>query len=215
MHNTDGDPLQLTTDDFEVMGSRNDLADRLRSLPGAEEPEEDGNDVVFAITKPGNAQNPAWNNTLIARIVLTAQRLRIETNSTRRADAMRGSVEAHLGRSVRFRLRQETDTSALMEEARASAGARRAPRPDPQPPEVTAALREFRSRHMTAWLDDSIPALDGFTPRHAATVRRMRARLEVLLKEFEQHEAALPSDQQIDLREVRAALGLTVPLRGT
>jgi hypothetical protein len=214
MQNTDGDPLQLTTDDFDVIGSREAVAERLRSLPGAEEPEEDGSDIVFAITKPGNAQHREWSNTVVARIVLTRQRLRIETNSTRRANALRASVQAHVGGGVRFRLRQETNTSALMESARASAGSRRATRHDPQPPEVTAALREFRSRYMTAWLDDSIPALDGLTPRHAATLPRMRSRLEALLKEFEQHEAELPSDERIDIGGLRDALGLVAQPRG-
>ena len=214
MQNTDGDPLQLTTDDFDVTVSREELSDRLRSLPGAEEPEEDGSDVFFPITKPGNAQNRTWQNTVVGRIVLTGQRLRIETNSERRANALRASVEAHLGHGVRFRLRQETNTTALMESARASAGSRRAPRPEPQPPEVTAAIREFRSRHMTAWLDDSIPALDGLTPRHAATLPRMRGRLEVLLKEFEQHEAELPSNEQIDVAALRTALGMTAHRSG-
>ena len=63
---------------------------------------------------------------------------------------------------------------------------------------------------MTAWLDDSIPALDGLTPRHAATLPRMRHRLDVLLKEIEQSEARLPQGEQIDIRRLRVALGLTV-----
>ena len=73
-----------------------------------------------------------------------------------------------------------------------------------------AAMRQFREQHMTAWLDDSIPALDGLTPRHAATLPRMRRLLDVLLKEIEQSEARLPAGEQIDIHRLRVALGLTV-----
>ena len=72
---------------------------------------------------------------------------------------------------------------------------------------MSAQLREFREEHMRHWLDDSIPALGGLTPREAARLPRERAKLETLLKEFEQHESHLPEEQRIDLRWVWEALG--------
>ena len=212
IQNTDGDPLLLTTDDFELIAPRSEVVDRLRLIPGAEESEAEGRDTEFVITKPGNATHRSWENTVVGRVLVMPQRLRIETNSTRRANTLRASVEAHLEHMVRFRLRQETNTKAVMESARASAhgpqrGVKKRGGP---PPEVVAAMRQFREQHMTAWLDDSIPALDGLTPRHAATLPRMRHRLDVLLKEIEQSEARLPQGEQIDIRRLRVALGLTV-----
>jgi hypothetical protein len=38
--------------------------------------------------------------------------------------------------------------------------------------------------------------------------------LEVLLEEFEQHEAELRSDERIDVEALRIALGITVQVRG-
>ena len=210
MQNTDGDPLLLTTDDFDLIVPRSEVVERLRSMPGAEDSDADGSDVEFVMTTPGNAQHRSWDNTVVGRVVVMQQRLRIETNSTRRANALRASVEAHLERMVRFRLRQETNTNALMESARASAIGRGVPARAELPPEAVAAVRQFREQHMTAWLDDSIPALDGLTPRHAATQPRMRHRLDVLLKEIEQSEARLPAAEQIDIHRLRVALGLTV-----
>jgi hypothetical protein len=88
-----------------------------------------------------------------------------------------------------------------------------APRVGPVQERLTAeeevAIREFRERHMRDWLDDSIPALEGLTPRDAARSSRARPKLETLLKEFEQHEARLPEQQRIDLRSLREALGFS------
>lgn len=72
-------------------------------------------------------------------------------------------------------------------------------------------LREFRERHMTAWLDMPIPALDGLTPRAAARLPRMRRKLDLLIKEFERGEALLPPAERIELRQFWRALGLDRP----
>ncbi len=210
MQNTDGDPLLLTTDDFELTAPFSDVVDRLRSLPDSEASDFDAREAVFVLTKSGNATHRSWDNTIVGRVVVTGRRLRIETNSTRRANALRTSVEAHLQGMVRFHMRQETNTSALIESARAGGHKRGAEERYVMPPEAVAAVRQFREQHMTAWLDDSIPALDGLTPRHAATLPRMRHSLDALLKEFDQSEARLPVEERIDIRRVRVALGRPV-----
>lgn len=207
MQNTDGDPLVLTTDDYELLAPHGDVSRRLESVDGAQEPERHSGETVFVITKPGNAQHREWENTVVGRIVLTPNRLRTETNSTRRANALRTALEMQLRGAVRFRLRSEANTKSLMEEARASPGPSKRPAKDPMPPEATAMVRAFRQQHMTAWLDDSIPALGGLTPREAARSPRDRQKLAVLLKEFERSEARLPVDEQIDLQPVFDALG--------
>jgi hypothetical protein len=61
---------------------------------------------------------------------------------------------------------------------------------------------------MHRWIDESIPALGGLTPRDAALSPRKRPALELLLKDIERHESLLPQDQQIDLSWIRPALGL-------
>ena len=209
MQNTDGDPLVLTTDDYELLAPHDDVSRRLESFDGTEEPERDGDETVFVVTKAGNAQHPEWDNTVIGRIVLTPTRLRTETNSTRRADGLRAALEMQLRGAVRFRLRSEANTKSLIEQARASAGPLKRPARDPMPPEAIAVVRAFRQQHMTAWLDDSIPALGGLTPREAAKSPRTRLQLEVLLKEIERSEARLSVDEQIDLRPVFDALGFS------
>lgn len=211
MQNTDGDPFVLTTDDFELLVPRDRVARRLRSLEGAMEPEADRHDIVFVVTKEGNARHSQWDNTIIGRIVLGTKRLRVETNSARRADALRARVEAHVGGMARFRLRTEANTADLLEQARASASSSKVPARDAPPPEAVAMLREFRERHMAAWLDTSIPALDGLTPCAAARSSRIRPKLKLLVKEFERGEAHLPPEERIDLSRFWLALDLDRP----
>jgi len=213
MQNTDGDPMQLTSDDYSLAGSRDDVVRALASLPGAEEPEAEAGKTVFTVTKPGNARNKSWDNTIVARIVLAATRLTVETNSVRRADAMRAAIEGRLAGLVRFRLRKEENTAqmvaAAMEGAAKTRGApRRDGREEPIDSDTLAAVREFRERHMRAWVEESIPALGGLTPREAARSPRVRPRLESLLKEFVQHEAAYPEAQRIELDWMWEELGL-------
>ena len=147
----------------------------------------------------------------MGRIVLKKDRLITETMSTRRADALRATIEKELQGLVRFRLRKEENTAELLASARESRSPRRSRPAGPPPPEILAELRRFRKQHMMEWLDDSIPALDGLTPREAARLPRVRPRLELLLKEFEQSEARLPEEERIDLAWLRETLGIPRP----
>ena len=206
LQNTDGDPVVQTRDDFALLTHRDDVAARLATLEGVIAPageEEDG--LVFVVAKSGNAMHRSWDNTVIARVVLAKTHLRLETNSTRRADSLRASVEEHLKGMVRFRLRSEEDIAKMLASPRPAAARERDM--DSPPPEMLAAMRAFREQHMRDWLDEAVPALGGLTPRKAATTTHGRRQLAVLLKEFEQSEDRLPADQRIDLGWLRETLG--------
>jgi len=207
MQNTDGDPMQLTSDDFALVGSRDAVARKLSAIEGAEEPEEEGGNTVFTVTKAGNVMNSSWNNTIVGRLVLSNTRLTVETNSVRRADSLRAAIEAGLAGLIRFRLRKEENTALLMEEARENASTAGAKPQAPLPPDAEAAVRDFRERHMRAWLDESIPALGGMTPRQAARAPAARRKLETLLKEIERNEAGQPGPMRIEVRWLWEELG--------
>jgi len=208
LRNTDGDPLQLTRDAFALQAPGAEVALRLASLPGVQEPEQTATGSVFTLVKVGNEVHRSWDNTVLGTIVLSETGLRVETNSTRRADSLRSAIEEHLSGLVRFRLREEQNTADLLAGARESREAVGEPRNgEALPPEVLAAVRQMRERHMRDWLDESIPALDGLTPREAASRSGARRKLESLLKDFERSEALQPEQQRIDLRWLWEALG--------
>jgi hypothetical protein len=211
LQNTDGDPLVFTSDEYELTAPRDEVARRLASLPGVEQIEEDEDGRwLFTVSREGNARHASWDNTIVARLALSATRLSVETNSARRGDQMRATIEKHLRGMARFRLRKDENMEQLMAEARDSAeGQVQAPRREEAvPPEALAALLEFREHHMRGWIDEPIPALGGLTPRQAAGKSASRSKLATLLKELAQSEASLPAEQRLDLRWLYEELGI-------
>jgi hypothetical protein len=208
LHNTDGDLLVLTRDEFDLLRPRDEVAHTLASLDGAGEAEADQGELVFAISKPGNAMHRSWDNTIVGRIGVSERSLSIETNSTRRADELRASVERHLGSAIRFRERVERGIDELMEELSDGGQALEPLAPADIPPEAAEIERAMREEHMRDWVDDSIPALGGLTPRAAAKSKAGRRKLELLLKEIEYDEATLAPEQRIDIERLRAELGM-------
>jgi hypothetical protein len=70
-------------------------------------------------------------------------------------------------------------------------------------------MHELKEAYYTDWLDESVPALAGKTPRQATRTKSDRERLELLIKEHENGEARLPQEERFDFSRLRAELGLT------
>ena len=207
--NTDGDPLLLTTDHFEITADdQGEVTAQLARLTGAGQPVDEDGDTVIVVTRPGNATINALEVTVIGRLAIKGTRLKAETNSTVRADALRLAIETQLRERVRHRLRDESNMAALMNSALAASPSRRVGRPKVVPPEFKAIARQMKETQMMGWVDEQIPALGGLTPREAAASPRSRAQLDLLLRDFENHEARLPEDERFDMRRVRAVLGM-------
>jgi hypothetical protein len=75
-------------------------------------------------------------------------------------------------------------------------------------PEVQAMLREMERRHHDAWIDMSLPALAGRTPREAAHDSAGRERLELLLRDMEDAGPASADDGGTEVGRLRDLLGL-------
>jgi hypothetical protein len=73
---------------------------------------------------------------------------------------------------------------------------------------MVEALREFTMSHYRDWLDESLPALDGLTPRQAARERKMKPRLVSLLKELEHLEQMKPAAERFDVAQLWRELGV-------
>ena len=74
--------------------------------------------------------------------------------------------------------------------------------------ETEAVIRDQKASHYESWLDSSIPALGGKTPKQAARSLLRRGALVSLLKEIENHEARQPAGIRYDVNILRRALGV-------
>jgi len=71
-----------------------------------------------------------------------------------------------------------------------------------------ALLRDLERRHYADWLDQSIPALSGRTPREAVRSAAGRDAVDALLKDMENHEQRLADGAAFDFADLRRELGL-------
>lgn len=204
LQNTDGEELLLCVDHFDIApGAGDEIAARLRALEGAEALEEDGTlEVTF--TRQGNAMHASWENTILGRAELAEGRLKIETNSNRRADLLRRKIEEACTGLLVHRVREHDDPAALLAQAGRAKPAEREPRPTAE----AALEREFKARHYSEWTRQPVPALGGATPLEAVRRPAGKRRVELLLKEFEHHENRLPAEERFDLSRLRKELGL-------
>jgi hypothetical protein len=205
LHNTDGDPLLMTTDHFAFDPTKRDEVHAgLGAIEGVEPPEKEDAEPSFTFLRLGNAMHKTWENTIVGHAVVTQGALKIETNSIRRADKLRRQVEAQLGALLRHRAREHSDP--LAPKNRPELEERR--KVTIPPDEEARILREYKEQHYAAWIDQPIPALSGKTPREVARTKAGRAKLDLLLKDIENHEACLPGSARFDFSRLRAELQL-------
>jgi hypothetical protein len=156
-------------------------------------------------TDPGAkpTQDP-MDRRILAIVTLKAEELEVETMSRRRMARCRGRLEDLL--RTRIRLAETTTRSAA--EMLAEPPPEDEPEPLVLPPEVVA---EMKDRMLRRWLDESIPALDGMTPREAARTPEGRQMLEDLIEYIERQQARVRRDSGMfspDYREAKKMLGL-------
>lgn len=201
LRNTDGEQIILTTDYFDIVpGGASAVEAALADLPLAQPPEPDDEERVFTFLKPGNEMHREWENTVIGIACVHQDTLEVQTNSRERADSLRESIELACRDRIRHRERAEIDP-------RDSFGGTPPPR-RPEPPEAQQLALEFKRQHYAGWVDESIPALDGLTPRQAAQTKEGRNRLDLLLQDMQQTENRAAGDAAFDFAEVRRELGL-------
>jgi hypothetical protein len=210
--NTDGDPILFTNDRFAFDPSeRTAIEACVRGLGvDVDEGERQSTSVCFAVVRQEKAKASALQSTLLGRIEVGEGTLRIETNSVRRADTLRRRVEEGCGGRLKHRSRDHADPVASL--ASGDHGAAGAPRPQNQAPtpEMLEVLREHKARYYGDWADQTIPALDGRTPREASREPEGRGRLDALIKEMESMESRLPVAEQYDFQVLRQLLSLDV-----
>jgi hypothetical protein len=192
--NNDGDPILMTVDHFALApGARAAVDERLAALTDVVGPEpEDQVPAYFFL---------GAEDVLLGQVTVTDSRLRLETNSRERADALRERLEQACAGLVQHRVREHSDPLST---------ARDAPLPDAEPPspEASELVRALKEEHYAEWLGLPVPALGDVTPRAAVESAEGRARVALLLDEMEHSEQRLEAQERFDFDTLRRELGL-------
>jgi hypothetical protein len=202
--NTDGDPLLLTTDHFEIAPGEAAAVERLLAgIPGVEPPEAGEDPPVYAFLRPESEAQAGQELTLVGEARVSGAALRLDTNSVKRADALRERVEATCQARIRHRAREHADPLS----SKAPPAKRDEARPSP-PPEAREFVLEYKRRYYADWIDQPVPALGGKTPRQAARSKSGRTAVDVLLKDMEHLEQRLTDGTAFDFSGIRRELGV-------
>jgi hypothetical protein len=176
-------------------------------LDGDVEPEPDGTfRFPWYETRPdAPALSAPIGKRVLAQLTVTPAALEVEAPSRRRLDDCRRRLEQLLGDRIRLVETKVQDVDEALRE--------RKPRAEPQepfipPPEFVAELEE---KMLCQWIDDSIPALGGLTPREAVKTPEGRRQVLALIEdsvEMQERVARTPGMFAPDYRKVKKMLGL-------
>lgn len=142
---------------------------------------------------------------ILANLTLTPTSLEVKANSQQRLNDCCKRLEQLLGARIHL---VQTGAKSVRE-----ALSEPKPRPKPEeplrlPPEFIAEIEEKMLRQ---WIDDSIPALGGLTPRQAVKTPEGRKRVLELIDESERMQQRIkkvPGMFSPDYRKVKKMLGL-------
>jgi hypothetical protein len=158
-------------------------------------------------TRPGvpSLHAPIIGQRVLANLTLTPTTLAVEAMSQRRLDDCRRRLEQLLEDHIHLIEAEAKDVGQALRE--------RKPRAAPQepvipPPEVIAEIEEKMLRQ---WIDDSIPALGGLTPRQAVKTPEGRRQVLELIDHATHMQKRMPRTPGVftpDYRKVKKMLGL-------
>jgi hypothetical protein len=171
------------------------------------EPEPDGS-LLFSWleTRSGkHGLSAPIGRRILANLTLTETTLEVEAMSQQRLDDCHRRLEDLLGNHIRLVETQVKSAEQALRESKPRPELREPPTP---PPEFIAEIEEQMLRR---WIDDSIPALGGLTPREAVKTAGGRQQVLELLDYIEQRQKGVPRAPgmfQPDYRKVKKMLGL-------
>ncbi|MBL7064414.1 MAG: DUF2384 domain-containing protein [Anaerolineae bacterium] len=171
------------------------------------EPEPDGSfRFPWFETRPGAPSLPApLGRRVLANLTLTPTTLEVEAMSHQRRDACCDRLEQLLGDRIRLVEAKAKSVDQALRERRPKAEPKE---PFIPPPELIAELEEKMLRQ---WIDDSIPALGGLTPREAVKTPEGRQQVLGLIERAGRMQRMMPKTPGMfapDYRKVKKMLGL-------
>lgn len=218
LRNRDGDELVFISERYDFdPAARAEVELRLAAMEAVVPPGSEDEDRDYIFHREGPVTRPGLEDLIVGHVQVGDRSLSIETNSARRANALRTRVEAAVGDLVHHRRRRRRDAQRMISRMRerepsarsATAAARARGRGGlAETPEAQEALREMKERHYAAWADQPLPALGGMTARQAVRTKAGRERVDALLKHIEYGEASLPVGERFDTSILRRELRL-------
>ena len=192
-----------------------------RALAGREDVSWDGDEAASAALEDWNwvwlERGAAADgmDRVLANMHRRPEGLLVECMTAGRADRARALLEslpgAEAGPAAEFASRSIEDLAEAMVR-RGKPMPRPQARPDRQLPEEAGdVVRQLLQRHYEQWVDMSLPALGGRTPRQAAALASEKAKVVELLKSVEDGEirrAKAQGDRPLDFGFVWKELGL-------
>lgn len=181
LQNYDGDevhPHTLTYDVLDGQAARTALSGHkhMEADPG------DPDGFVWQGKARGTKSASLGEKILLGRLQFVNDELLVEVNSAGRGERVRTLLEAVPG--IRYRCVSSTDLEELMAKGPSHDEVFSRRKRTPLPPEVMEQLREQLMQKQLSWLDQSIPALNGLTPRQAAKTAEGRAHVAALVRSF-------------------------------
>jgi len=221
LHNTDGDPIEFVTLTFDL---KIPVREALASLQGLSlEPvddilagaEQDPDGTVrraeFSWAREGNRKFKGWDNTILGHLRVEPGILVADVNSRKRAGRLTKEITKRLHGNAVLKSTARKSLEEAKREAPVGDGGRGRKESEElmRQPEVRAQITAMMQDQWKRWLDESIPALDGKTPRQAARTKEGRERLEALLFSFERREGG-PGENLFapDIARLRSELGI-------
>lgn len=223
----EGDAIEPGLIRFRMIDRKAALA-RLNSMPDVkpENPDAGGRSVLRYVWVEPVAGPMLTTPPAAGGITNHSFRMTPDGRGEMESNRILGSIRVHRGRlelECLSRARLERGRSLFSESLRGAAEAEPGIHP-PWPagrsvggeekisPEAVLELEEKMSRKFSAeWPDQSIPALDGLTPRQAAADPAARIKLEALLKGMEVHNARMEAAGErpvMDAAGIRRELGM-------
>ena len=192
--NTDGDPLEMQRASFRVTNPRA----LVKALDRRGDVSIDEPGASWSWFRKGGPMPGLGGETHLGRFELLGDSLLLEVNSARRLSQARRWVEKLPG--VSFERSTPIDLDALPLDDRLPG-----PPPEPLPPEVRAQIEKMALEQSRRWLDESVPALGGLTPRSACATesgRRQVARLIRSMPPIQIPGGTIPAPREELLREL-------------
>jgi hypothetical protein len=198
MCNTDGDELLWHTASFSVAApeqTRQTLMQR-EDIDHDEEADE----LVWNKAAKGN-NRVIGETVMLGRIEFVGDELVLTVNSARRFETARKWLEKLPGvvfKGVQTRRWNEAEKDRPLDERISP------PEPIEMTPELADSLQEMMDKHYISWLDTSLPALNGKTPRQACRTKAGRQEVTMLIRTMPDPAGPVPirAPREAMLREL-------------